>query len=410
MPGARFKISIVIIAIALIAPNSAIAAVAGATCKKVGAVASGKSGALICKKVGGKLKWTASKSSSAPKPNTPVQFLSAAKAKAGAGCNQTNETAFTLEGPVICNKTWNLITESQDSVESRAYRKVLSQYLAKPEINAMITWRLDPNTGDWKFQMKQGMEAAARLFAVTPPSENPKTVYVSDSFDWLWNQIKSDGFIKDESRRNKLFFSSCHAGLSGADDFEQSGRSFWFYGFSSKNCFNEYRAGYFQVPAHEYAHFVQEFWSKGAWRTTQQVPWMHEGFASFIGSALGPMSNMRNDISALWRDELQGSPVDLNYFAEFSELNARSENRFYVGPVGAVAIEAMVALIGLDGIEKIYLEMATPSVTYDQAMRKVTGVGVGSWTELLNGYVNSVKSSSPWSLELLQTEFSKRKS
>ena len=79
-------------------------------------------------------------------------------------------------------------------------------------------------------------------------------------------------------------------------------------------------------------------------------------------------------------------------------------------PIGAFANEALVAAIGFKAIKQIYVELATEKTTYDQAFVRATGLNVSKWTELLQGYVDSVKKNSPWTLQYLLDEVAKKKS
>jgi hypothetical protein len=87
--------------------------------------------------------------------------VSAAEAKVNEPCEVDFATAFTLNGPVLCLKLWTLVAKDNDSVESRAYRYVLEEYLARPEGKLSLIWRIDPTTPEWKEKMQTGMIAGA---------------------------------------------------------------------------------------------------------------------------------------------------------------------------------------------------------------------------------------------------------
>jgi hypothetical protein len=200
-----------------------------------------------------------------------------------------------------------------------------------------------------------------------------------------------------------LFQGPCNAALTGAETRDET---FWFYKFGMSSCLTN--AGFFQVPAHEYTHYAQEVLSKKN-HYSARLPWLNEGLASFIGSALGPMSNMRNDIRALWLIDLNRTQKDLAYFSISNQELFNKPNWGDVYPLGAIANEALVAAVGFKAVKQIYIELATNGTTYDQAFIRATGLNVSKWTELLQGYVDSVKRNSPWTLAYLLDEVAKKK-
>lgn len=72
--------------------------------------------------------------------------------------------------------------------------------------------------------------------------------------------------------------------------------------------------------------------------------------------------------------------------------------------------EALDGAIGFKATKQIYVELATPKTTYDQAITKVTGVKIVDWNVILQRYVDSVKENKAWSLEKLQSEYQAKKS
>lgn len=416
-----------------IAPSNS--AIAGTKCTKVGAVKKTASNMYLCKKVGTKLLWqkvtvkvaapkptpVASPTPSptptpeptpsptptptpTPSPTPKINYVTAAEARVNTPCEVDFTTAFTMDGPVLCFKTWNLVAKENDSVESRAYRYILEEYLAQPEGKLSLIWRIDPTTPEWKEKMQTGMIAGARLWGTSPEGSAPRYVFISHDPDWLFDAFVKEGLIKSESRRANMFQGPCNAALTGA---ETRNESFWFYKFSLTGCLTN--AGFFQVPAHEYTHYSQEVLSKKN-HYAENLPWLNEGLPSFIGSALGPMSNMRNDIRALWLIDLARTQKDLAYFSLSKQELYNQPNWGDVYPLGAIANEALVAAVGFKSVKQIYVELAKDGTTYDQAFVRTTGLNVSKWTELLQGYVDSVKRNSPWTLQYLLEEVAKRKS
>ena len=404
------------------------AAVAGSSCTKIGSVKKTAKNKYVCTKVGKKKLWIKSPEKiaapvSSPTPTpiatplptptpTPTPTLTKApdyvladQAKVGSDCPIFGEYAATLEGPVTCNKVWGLIPEEKDSVASRAYRYVLNEYLSRPDGNLSIIWRVDPTTPDWKDKMQTGMKAGARLWGTSPAGSPERYVFVSHDPDWLFEQFKKDGLIQSESRRENLFQGPCNAGITGA---ENKNVSFWFYKFSQESCLKD--VGFFQVPAHEYTHYAQEVLSNQGWNGTERVPWLDEGLASFVGGAMGPMSEMRNDLRNMWAQQVRRVYTDISFFNRGIDSVYRSTRWGDIYPLGAIGVEAMVAAIGWSKTRQIYIELSTPNTTYDQAITKVTGVNVSGWNQILQGYVDSVKAQNTWTLEFLLQEYSKKKS
>jgi hypothetical protein len=93
-----------------------------------------------------------------PIPNSSAaKKLAPSEAKAGAPCLIKGLTAATLDGPVLCDKKWKLVTEKKDSVETRAYRIVLKEYLSNPEGALSLVIKLDPKTPSWGSRIKKVM-------------------------------------------------------------------------------------------------------------------------------------------------------------------------------------------------------------------------------------------------------------
>ncbi len=339
-----------------------------------------------------------------PIPNSSAaKKLAPSEAKAGAPCLIKGLTAATLDGPVLCDKKWKLVTEKKDSVETRAYRIVLKEYLSNPEGALSLVIKLDPKTPSWGSRIKKGMEAGARLWGTSPVGSPTKFAYISADGEWIFKEAQADGFI-DDNRKEEIFRNDCQAGWNGADD---PTKSFWFFKFAETFCITN--VGYFQVPAHEYTHYAQDALSQYLWGKTPRVPWLDEGLASYIGAALGPMSDMRNDLRSMWVGQMRRGVKNLDFFSKSEELVYKSPNWQDVYAQGAIANEALVALIGITGVKAIYTSLSKSGTTYDAAFIANTGIGVDSWTALLQGYVDSVKSYKPWSLEKLQDAYKAKK-
>lgn len=406
MLKALAKVLLLSLLISITAPIQSQGAVLGAPCKKVGQEKKSKSGKLICKEVGKKKLW---RKAAVKKKTTPenIEYVSADKAEVGKDCSIKGLFAATLDGPVKCDGKWNLVSRDADTVETRAYRYVLEEYLAQPEGELSIIWRIDPSTPEWKNQIETGMIAGARLWGTSPAGSAPRYSYVSHDPDWLFDKFKEDGLIQNESRRERMFQGLCNAGITGSDT--QPRVSFWFYKFSNASCLNN--VGFYQVPAHEYTHYAQEVLSSNN-RFSENIgrlPWLDEGVASFIGAALGPMSDMPRNLQSMWAEQSRGAERGLLFFSE-SKDEVYGDSRWGdIYSIGALAAEAMTAVIGFKKLKDIYAEIGVVGASYESALTRVTGLGNAGWIEILQGYIGSVKLAQPWSLEFLLAEYAKKK-
>lgn len=422
------KLLIASLALSQVSVMTASASSAGSACKKLGANKKVKKAEFICTKVGKKRVWVKAKLPIAapiptplpspapstvlsplptPSPSRTPQYLSASEAKVGADCLVKGEYAATLNGPVSCEGVWTLIPKEKDSVASRAYRYVLEEYLAQPEGALSIIWRIDSATPDWKNQIEKGVIAGARLWGTSPVGSEARYSYISHDPDWLFTKFMEDGLIKNVSRRENMFQGKCNAGLTGSDG--PLNVSFWFFKFSEEICTDG--IGFYQVPAHEYTHYAQEVLTKTRFFSgaSGKIPWLDEGLASFIGAALSPMSDMPRNLQSLWADESKGTERSLLFFSEPNRAVYTDSRWQDVYSTGALAAEAMTAILGFKKVKDIYSEIGTPNATYESALIKVTGIGKAAWVEVLQGYVDSVKRSNAWSLPYLLEQYEKKK-
>ena len=121
------------------------------------------------------------------------------------------------------------------------------------------------------------------------------------------------------------------------------------------------------------------------------------------------MSDMRNDLRYFWARDVKSVEKELALFTTGNLTVYRDSRWGDVYPLGAIALEAMVAAIGFKNTKQIYIELSTPNTTYEQAITKVTGVNIAGWNTILQGYIDSVKADKPWSLDFLLQEYAKKK-
>ena len=135
---------------------------------------------------------------------------------------------------------------------------------------------------------------------------------------------------------------------------------------------------------------------------------MEEGLASFVGGALGTASDMGSDLRSNWASDLRGNLVSVDFFSKDERSVYESPKWGSIYPVGAIATEGLVALIGMDGVLKYYSGIKE-GLSTDQAMANAFGLSVSKAAKFLDGYVTSVSSMNEWSLAKLQSEWESAK-
>ena len=412
---------IAITASALLFPESAEAAVkAGQICKKINQSATSNGKKFTCIKSGKKLIWKlapASKAADTPlklptvsaeepkEQERQLEFTSSAAAKVGTGCSFSGTHVGLLEGPAQCKEVnvqriWSLIAKENDSVASRAYRYVLEKYLAAPEGNLAVDIRMDPNTPDWGKKIEKGMFAGARFWGTSPSGSAPVPTLISADLNWWPAQLDALNYSGKDEYLKRIAAGTCQAGFHGGAN------PFWSFAFREANCVTN--VGFKQVPAHEYTHYAQAVLSGSLNSQKPRVPWMEEGLASFIGGALGVASDMGTDLRFSWASDLRGNLVAVDFFSKDERSVYESPKWGSIYPVGAIATEGLVALIGMDGVLKYYSGIKD-GLSADQAMVSALGLSVFKAAKLLDGYVTSVSSMNEWSLAKLQSEWESAK-
>jgi hypothetical protein len=416
------KIAIIAItAVALLFSEPAGAAVkAGQVCKKVNQSATSNGKKFTCVKSGKKLVWRASpvpQPASTPTPSaTPspepikteqrqLEITSSSAAKIGTGCSFSGTHVGLLEGPAQCKEVngqqvWSLISKENDSVASRAYRYVLEKYLAAPEGNLAIDVRMDPNTPEWGKKIEKGLFAGARFWGTSPSGSAPVPTLISADLKWWPAQLDALNYSGKEEFLKRIAAGTCQAEFHGGPN------PFWSFTFREANCVTN--VGFKQVPAHEYTHYAQAVLSGSLNSQKPRVPWMEEGLASFIGGALGTASDMGTDLRFSWASDLRGNLVEVDFFSKDERSVYESPKWGSIYPVGAIATEGLVALIGMDGVLKYYAGIKD-GMSADQAMVNAFGLSVSKAAKFLGGYVISVSSMSEWSLAKLQSEWESAK-
>jgi hypothetical protein len=409
---------IALTASALLFPESAEAAVkAGQICKKINQSATSNGKKFTCIKSGKKLIWklaSASKAVDAPlklptvsaeEPKAQerqLEVTSSAAAKVGTGCSFLGTHVGLLEGPAQCKEVngfriWSLIAKENDSVASRAYRYVLEKYLAAPEGNLSIDIRLDPNMPSLGKTIEKGLNVGARFWGTSPIGSPTVPALISADLNWWPAQLDAINDNDKESNLKRFAASPCQAGFHGR---------FWTFAFRDPTCFTN--VGFKQVAVHEYTHYAQAVLAGTSTGQKPRVPWMEEGLASFVGGALGTASDMGSDLRSNWASDLRGNLVSVDFFSKDERSVYESPKWGSIYPVGAIATEGLVALIGMDGVLKYYSGIKE-GLSADQAMANTFGLSVSKAAKFLDGYVTSVSSMNEWSLAKLQSEWESAK-
>jgi len=384
----------------------------GAKCSKAGATQTSNGKKFTCVKSGTKLIWNkgvatsksqpaASKPTPKPTDSGPIKVVNSPIAEANLGCNFANETAFTLKGPVICKSNiWTLVPKDQDSVESRAYRYVLERWNKQPDGNLTVTFYIDPSAGDWTTEIEAGLRAGARFWGTSAPGSRPIPAFISDNHTFIEDAIVKAGLVQseDSKTRNRL----AQSGQAGWHGGYQDPNSYWDFLFRNLRARSD--VGYFQVGPHEYTHYAQSQLAKGFAWDRSHMPWISEGIASYFGSALGPMSKMPHNQMDNWRGSLKFVTKPLSFFTKPDQEVYQSPQWGDVYPMGAFGAQALVALFGVEGIINYYLELAT-GIGNEAAYKKSFKLGGMALTELVEGYVSSVRKNDSWSLQTLEEKY-----
>ena len=336
--------------------------------------------------------------SSAQAASTP-----ASQAKVGKSCIKKNLEAVSLQGALVCNgKKWVVIQENKETIQSKAFRSVLTRWNKQPNAQLSLDIYADPKAGNWTQQIEAGIRAGARFWGTSDASSRKMPVIISDDHLYIEKILEQLGIpqsAEDKERNAKA--RGGQAGFHGAWDDPYA---YWDFLFRDEQARNN--SGFWQVPAHEYTHFAQSKLSNRNWSNPGHIMWMDEGIPSYIGAVLGPMSKMPHDIMNAWRQDLSRTQVNLEFFTT-DYMNAYSSPSWSdVYPMGAVASEGLVALVGVTSIISYYTDLAT-GISLPEAFEKNFGTSDVQMTSLLDRYIKAIKTGKPWNLKTLQAEFKK---
>ncbi len=383
---------------------------AGSKCVKVGATQTLNGKKFTCIKSGNKLVWNKGvalpKAQSTPQPlksNSAIapEIVSSQWAEVDKGCISEGETAFTLKGPVICFKQlWTLVTRVQDSVESRAYRFVIEHWNKQPEGSLSVTFYIDPKSGPWVNEIEAGLRAGARFWQTSEPGSRSIPAFISEDYQYIEDSLAKAGIPQREE--DKARNRNAQGGQAGWHGNSEDPNAFWDFLFKLPR--DRSNVGYFQVGPHEYTHFAQSKLAKDKLWDDEHMPWIHEGLASYFGSALGPMSKMPHNQMDNWRGDLKFGGTKLSYFADNSPVVYSSRNWGEVYPMGAIASQALVALFGVEGIIAYYKDLSTGMGNQKSYIKnfKLNDVAL---TQFMESYVEDFRKGNRWSLSTLETKY-----
>lgn len=404
---------VIFLAIGMTHSFSAATPKAGQKCNKLGASQTLSGKKFTCIKSGSKLIWNkgpATQKVSSPKPPTSpsaspkptiipsVKFAPATEAEQNLGCYIEAEEAFSVAGPLICKKErWLLVDIENDSVQSRAYRYVLERWNKQPEGNLTIDFYIDQSAGSWVYEIESGLKAGARFWGTSAPGSKPIPAFISDDSTFIEEALVKAGIKQSAEDRDRN--RNARGGQAG---FHGGQNSYWDFLFKSPD--TRTNVGYFQVAPHEYTHYAQsQLGASGNW--SDAGPWFNEGLASFIGSALGPMIKMPHNQMNNWRDNLnRNSMSPLAFFNDNNPIVYQSPRWGDVYPLGALASQAIVALVGIEAGVSLYKDLGS-SNDKEAAYKKNFKLGSSQLITVLQGYIDSIRSGKEWTLAILETRY-----
>jgi hypothetical protein len=332
-----------------------------------------------------------------PKTN----FSTAQYAKEGGTCSISGELSFGVSAPLECSKgVWVSKNLAEDTVATRAYRSLIDRYNSMPATTPNLLLRIDPKAGKWKNDVAGGIIAGARLWGTSKDGDKPIPSYISETGEYVSAQLAADGIREnpEDAKRNR------DAAARGGGQAGSHGQYFDFI-FSNTSS-NGY--GFYQVGAHEYTHYAQQILSNGRNGAVEREFWIDEGCATLVGTGMGAVLGLPQDQRADVLETLKKikDRQPLKFFSRGSQASYADPRINQVYEPGFFACEALVALKGIDGIEKVYRELSSPSANYDTAITAVYGVGLDSIIPFLQKYIDSIISGKPLSLQALEKMYS----
>jgi hypothetical protein len=105
-----------------------------------------------------------------------------------------------------------------------------------------------------------------------------------------------------------------------------------------------------------------------------------------------------------WRSNLSPSmSTPLVFFNESNESVYRSSEWGNVYPLGALATQAVVALVGVDAVVSFYKDL--DSNNKESAYKKNFKLESRQLVAVLQGYIDSIRTRKEWTLPTLETKY-----
>lgn len=377
---------------------SAASATAGSPCSKVGATANIGGKKLICTKVKNKLKWKIARPAKPILAPIFVEILSSNNAKLDGGCSSPAAESFTPSGPLRCvSGKWKLVLETDDSVATRAFRSVFFRYANNALIDVSLELIAQPGIPSEFSYIPSGIRAAARLWSIPNTGARRFPVIMGSDAGWVKATALQRGLVNLQEAWESLERQpKCGQALFVLPELPAE-PWFMFCNWLPKERLSS-SVGFVQSGAHEYTHLAQRFYLSNLDPTKGGPipPWVSEGTATYVATALGFAFSANSDLRSLWMSQLAATSTPLSSYQD--RMPQVWED---VYPLGMFAAEALVALFGVDVVENLF-QLRTRYNDFDETMVRVTGKPFSFWTTTLQGYIESVKAGKPWTLNELQ--------
>ena len=343
-----------------------------------------------------------------PMPDSPPADsripTSAAFAQAAELCRNLGEISLNKDAPLICDSgVWTEVSSNADTVATRAYRSLLARYNQMPDSQPNLLLRIDPKAGEWKNGIVGAINAAARLWGTSTPSDRAVPAYISENGEYISENLAKDGLREnpEDAQRNK------EAAARGGGQAGFHGPYFDFI-FSQQG---EKSTGYYQSGAHEYTHYSQMIFSKTQASQGLKEFWINEGCASYIGLAMGGIIGFPQDLRAqtmIYVTQVK-NPQPLTFYSMATEALYANPDFNQIYDMGSFACEAMVALNGIESLESYFKALSVQGSSPQSVFPAVFGTQLKSYLSLMQKYVDSVRGDKTMSLSQLQAEYEKIK-
>lgn len=384
-----------------ISPTQAVTV--GAVCKRVGAVAWHGTTKVRCTKLGKRLVWRATPTTTSLPSSTTPGSQPDVDQQLGTPCQVAGYEMLNPAGPIRCvDGTWTAIAAGADSVASRAYRNLIAQYWAHPDSTIKLAVTTDATTAFLAEPFERSMRTADRLWSVNASAYQPYPALIAHDGTSLHGLMAQRNlrflFTEQTIAQQEADYGYCAAGSFQSDE-SQPWFSFCFTVDAAQAVGQDLTIS--NVGAHEFTHLAEYALMGdilGRRRLDKPVaPWFLEGMASYTAMALSSVAGSTNDPRPQRIEFLKTTSTSL---ADYNSVMLSSEGYL----IGEFASEAFYALEGTGAMEKV-LQACRTGLKFDAALKLSTGMSLNSWTPVLSSYVDSVKAEHPLTLAQLQAAY-----